>query len=71
MCIGLGYGQVLRVDADVWGAEVNTASKLGEEMAAGGEVLVTAAFRDAVPQQLFTQHGTVFGGRPAFRWTAT
>lgn len=29
--IGLGYGMVLRIDDDeVWGAEVNAASKLGE-----------------------------------------
>ena len=33
VCIGLGYGTVLRIDDDeVWGAEVNAASKLGEEI---------------------------------------
>ena len=71
VCIGLGYGQVLRVDDDeVWGAEVNAASKLGEEMARGGEVLVTENFRLAVPDQPFMEHGVLFGTRPAFRLVA-
>ena len=68
VCIGLGFGQVLRVDDDeVWGAEVNAASKLGEEMARGGEVLVTESFRLAVPDETFMEHGVLFGTRPAFR----
>jgi adenylate cyclase len=71
VCIGLGYGQVLRVDDDeVWGAEVNAASKLGEEMARGGEVLVTENFRLAVPDETFMEHGVLFGTRPAFRLLA-
>ena len=42
LCIGLGYGKILRTgDTDVWGAEVNAASKLGEDTARGGETLVT------------------------------
>lgn len=46
-CVGLGYGRVLRIgDSDVFGAEVNAASKLGEDIARGGEILVTGAFRD-------------------------
>lgn len=69
VCIGLGYGEVLLIDdADVWGAEVNAASKLGEEMAQGGELLVTEAFRFAVPDAQFAEHGVLFGTRPAFRW---
>lgn len=48
LCIGLGFGEVLRVgDQDVFGAEVNAASKLGEDMAASGEIMVTGAVRDA------------------------
>ncbi len=71
VCIGMGYGQVLRVDDDeVWGAEVNAASKLGEEMARGGEVLVTESFRLAVPDETFMEHGVLFGTRPAFRLIA-
>lgn len=49
LCIGLGYGEVLRIgDSDVFGAEVNAASKLGEDTATAYEVLVTGAVRQAV-----------------------
>jgi adenylate cyclase len=42
LCVGLGYGDVLRIgDADVFGAEVNAASKLGEDTAQSWEILVT------------------------------
>lgn len=48
LCIGLGFGRVLRIgDADVFGAEVNAASKLGEDIAKSHEILVTKAVRDA------------------------
>ncbi len=49
LCIGMGWGQMLRVgDADVFGAEVNAASKLGEDTARAGEILVTDRFRGAL-----------------------
>ena len=49
LCIGLGYGDMLRIaEEDVFGAEVNAASKLGEDTAKAGEILVTGAVRDAV-----------------------
>lgn len=49
LCVGLGYGPVLRIgDQDVFGAEVNAAAKLGEDTAKAHEILVTAAVRDAV-----------------------
>jgi class 3 adenylate cyclase len=42
LCTGLGYGKVLRIgDTDVFGHEVNIASKLGEDRARSGEILVT------------------------------
>jgi adenylate cyclase len=48
LCLGLGYGQMLRIaEDDVFGAEVNAASKLGEDTAKAGEILVTGAVRDA------------------------
>lgn len=48
LCIGLGYGDMLRIaEEDVFGAEVNAASKLGEDAAKEGEILVTGAVRDA------------------------
>jgi len=50
LCIGLGYGRVLRIgDSDVWGREVNLASKLGEDTARANEILVTQAVKDALP----------------------
>lgn len=47
LCIGIGYGRVLRIgDVDVYGEEVNSASKLGEDHAGPGDVLVTGALHD-------------------------
>lgn len=49
LCVGLGYGPLLRIgDQDVFGAEVNAAAKLGEDTAQAYEILVTGAVRDAV-----------------------
>ena len=40
LCVGLGYGKMLRIgDADVFGREVNASSKLGEDVAKAGEIL--------------------------------
>jgi adenylate cyclase len=51
LCVGIGFGRVLRIgDSDVWGKEVNTASKLGEDTAKAGEILVTESVRSAVEQ---------------------
>ncbi|RMG17703.1 MAG: adenylate/guanylate cyclase domain-containing protein [Deltaproteobacteria bacterium] len=49
LCVGIGYGEMLRIgDHDVWGEEVNYASKLGEDIARHGEILLTPAASDAV-----------------------
>ncbi len=49
LCVGLGWGQVLKIDdVDVFGSEVNSACKLGEDSAKKGETLVTYAFAQAV-----------------------
>jgi adenylate cyclase len=57
LCAGVGYGKVLRVgDADVFGHEVNVASKLGEDAAKADEVLVSGAARTAA------------GDVPGVRW---
>lgn len=46
LCIGLGYGKVLRIgDSDVFGNEVNSASKLGEDTAKAGDILLTQAVK--------------------------
>lgn len=48
LCVGLGFGRMLRIgDRDVFGSEVNAAAKLGEDIAKAGEILVTDAVRAA------------------------
>lgn len=42
--IGIGYGRILNIDEeDMFGDEVNLASKLGEDVAKAGEILLTEA----------------------------
>ena len=44
--IGIGFGDILVLaDEDLFGDEVNLASKLGEDVAQGGMVLLTEAAR--------------------------
>ena len=41
--IGIAYGPVLDIDGvDFWGDPVNVASKLGEDLADGGDLFMTA-----------------------------
>ena len=48
LCVGIGFGRILRIgDRDVFGQEVNAASKLGEDTATANEILVTRAVREA------------------------
>jgi adenylate cyclase len=52
LCVGIGYGRVLRIgDTDVFGAEVNAAAKLGEDTAKAWEILVTDSVRKAAGTQ--------------------
>ena len=48
--IGIGYGDLHYVTSedDYYGAEVNLASKLGEDVACGGETLLTEAALAAI-----------------------
>jgi len=49
LCIGIGFGEVLRVgDDDIYGAEVNAACKLGEDSAKANEILITGAVAKAI-----------------------
>ena len=44
LCIGIGCGDVLMLEGeDMYGSEFNLASKLGEDLAERGEILLTAA----------------------------
>src|SRR5581483_8264265 len=46
LCIGIGFGKILRIDdIDVFGQEVNAASKLGEDTAKSDEILVMGAVK--------------------------
>ncbi len=48
LCVGIGYGPMLRInDHDVYGQQVNAASKLGEDTAKAREILLTRQALDA------------------------
>ena len=49
LCVGVGFGKLIKLgDEDVFGHEVNLASKLGEDTAEGNEILVTRAAHAAI-----------------------
>jgi class 3 adenylate cyclase len=63
---GIGYGDVLDLDGDLFGLEVNLASKIGEDMARPGQALLTPAAADAlraVTRRRVVRHGTIRFGR--------
>ena len=46
LCVGIGYGPILRVGwEDAWGQQVNIASRLGEDLAKAGEILLSDGAR--------------------------
>jgi len=49
---GIGFGDVLDTDDDMFGLEVNLASKLGEDLAEPGEALITASAAAALAPEL-------------------
>jgi class 3 adenylate cyclase len=60
LCVGIGAGRVLRIgDVDVYGAEVNAASKLGEDTAKANEILITQKARDQVQDLLGVDFETI------------
>lgn len=51
LCVGVGYGKILTIgEQDVFGAEVNAASKLGEDTAKAWEILVTDSVSDRIQE---------------------
>lgn len=57
LCVGIGYGRILKIgDEDVFGHEVNLASRLGEDTAKADEILLTHAACTAI------------GDVPGVRW---
>ena len=62
LCLGLGFGRVLRIgDSDVFGVEVNSACKLGEDFAVAWEILCTGPFARACET---LPHGVAFEPLP-------
>jgi adenylate cyclase len=45
---GIGYGDIVELEGDFFGLEVNLASKLGEDLACPGEILLTPAALSAL-----------------------
>ena len=68
VCIGLGFGRMLRIgDEDVFGAEVNAASKLGEDYAKAWDILVTDAVKEKTansPENVFEEIPEIPPGAP-------
>ena len=65
---GIGYGDVLDLDLDMFGLEVNLASKIGEDLARPGEALLTpsaAANLDAAHLRRVVPHKVVTFGKSA------
>ena len=72
LCVGLGYGQVLRIgDSDVFGPEVNAASKLGEDTGRSGEILGTESVAENIKDMTNIQLEPISiippGAKSAFR----
>jgi adenylate cyclase len=65
---GIGYGDILDTDEDMFGLEVNLASKLGEDLAEPGEALLTPSAGAALPPAILKRvvpHRIVTFGRQA------
>jgi adenylate cyclase len=64
---GVGFGDVLDTDDDMFGLEVNLASKLGEDLAEPGEALLTAsaaaALEPALLQRVVAHRIVTFGSQ--------
>lgn len=56
LCVGLGHGRILKIgDEDVYGHEVNLASKLGEDTAQANEILATTAVKQLAPESVWEE----------------
>ncbi len=54
-CIGIGYGNTLVIgDEDLFGSEMNLASKLGEDLAQRMEILLTPSAYEALPAECYS-----------------
>jgi class 3 adenylate cyclase len=59
--IGIGYGPTLLIgEEDLFGCEVNTASKLGEDLAGSSEIILSSAAHEAIPSNLYRFEPAVY-----------
>src|SRR5262249_10092102 len=59
--VGIGYGPTLLIgDRDMFGAEMNLACKLGEDLAGTNEILLTTAAHEALPDGTYKCAPTSF-----------
>jgi class 3 adenylate cyclase len=71
--VGIGHGKILLACDDMYGNELNLASKLGEDTAEAGEVLLTEAARTRVKEYSFEEFPLTVSGvtMNAFRLVAS
>ncbi len=67
LCIGIGFGRMLYAESmeGYFGKEMNLASKLGEDTANGGEILLTESTYNNASQELvagFERRSTLVSG---------
>jgi class 3 adenylate cyclase len=66
LCVGIGFGKILRIgDRDVFGEEVNASAKLGEDTAKAWEILVTENLKnrsEPLPEVTFEPLGELVSG---------
>lgn len=64
LCIGIHHGKVLRLADDVYGAAVNVCAKIGEDVAARNQTLVTDEVVARAPGFTYSRAGeAVIGGQ--------
>ena len=67
LCIGIHHGSVLRLADDVYGAAVNVCAKIGEDVAARNETLVTDQVVARAPGFRYARAGSVVIGGQRIR----
>lgn len=52
LCMGFHFGSILRVQDAIFGDKVNVASKIGEDLAAADEIIVTGEVAKRLPARI-------------------
>lgn len=65
LCMGFHHGKVLRLKDGIFGDKVNVASKIGEDLAAAEEILVTGEVAKRLPARIKRKYArsTELGGK--------